>query len=122
MRERMAGLHLKIKPMNSMSPQQSQYFNLRSLPARLNVEEVACLLAFKPNCIPLLVAGGLLKPLGHPPVTGVKYFAAVRIEEYRKDEKWLAQASDCIVRYWQTRNKNRKNGDHNIESNEADLR
>jgi hypothetical protein len=41
----------------------------------------------------------LLKPLGHPPVTGVKYFAAVTIEAHRKDEKWLAQASDCIVQY-----------------------
>ena len=39
-----------------MSPQQFQYFTLRSFPARLNVEEVACLLGFKPNYIPILVA------------------------------------------------------------------
>src|SRR5579859_4011739 len=102
--------------MYSMSPQQSQYFNLRNLPARLNVEEVGCLLGFKPHYISLLIASGLLKPLGHPPITGVKYFAAVTIEEHRKDEKWLAQASDCIVQYWQTRNKKRGNGDHVIES------
>ena len=54
------------------------------------------------------LAPGLLKPLGHPPVTGIKYFAAVTIEEYRKDEEWLSQASDCVVRYWRTMNKKRK--------------
>ena len=47
---------------------------------------------------------GLLKPLGHPPLTGVKYFATSHLEELRRDMKWLARASDCIVNYWKVRN------------------
>ena len=47
---------------------------------------------------------GLLKPLGHPPLTGVKYFSTSSLEELRRDTKWLARASDCIVQYWKVRN------------------
>ena len=54
------------------------------------------------------MADGLLKPLGRPPETGVKYFATVALEELRRDQKWLARASDCIVNYWRTRNGNKK--------------
>lgn len=81
----------KCLPDNFMNSQELQFLNLRNLPARLKAEEVACLLGFKPHEIRLLVAGGLLKPLGRPPTTGVKYFASVAIEECRRDTKWLAQ-------------------------------
>jgi hypothetical protein len=91
-----------------MNSQELQLLNLRNLPARLKAEEVACLLGFKSHEIPLLVAGGLLKPLGRPPTTGVKYFASVAIEECRRDAKWLAQASDYMVRYWRVVNQKRK--------------
>jgi hypothetical protein len=88
--------------------QELQFLNLRNLPARLRVEDVACLLGFKSRDIQLLVAGGLLKPLGHPPATGVKYFASVAIDECRRDVKWLAKASDYLVRYWRVANQKRK--------------
>ena len=41
---------------------------------------------------------------GHPPTTGVKHFSVVALEELRRDQKWLARASDCIVQYWKSCN------------------
>jgi hypothetical protein len=105
---------------NFMNSQELQLLNLRNLPARLKAEEVACLLGFKSRDIPLLVAGGLLKPLGHPPTTGVKYFASVVIEECRRDAKWLAQASDYVVRYWRAVNQKRKGRTPIVKANKAD--
>jgi hypothetical protein len=95
-----------------MKEQQEQLLNLHRLPARLRVEDAALLLGFSTHEIPILVAHGLIKPLGHPPVTGVKYFSAHVLEELRKDDKWLAKASDCIVQYWQNVNQNRKTACH----------
>lgn len=91
-----------------MNSQHEQFLNLKTLPARVRAEEAALLLGFSANEIPILVASGLMKPLGHPPVTGVKYFATSTVEELKKDEKWLAKASDCIVEYWRAANRNRK--------------
>jgi hypothetical protein len=91
-----------------MNSQQEQFLNLRTFPARIRVEEAALLLGFSVHEMPILAAHGLIKPLGHPPVTGVKYFSVTLLEELRKDEKWLAKASDCIVQYWKNVNLNRK--------------
>lgn len=90
-----------------MNSQHEQFLNLKTFPARLRVEEAALLLGFSVHEIPILAAHGLIKPLGHPPLTGVKYFASVVLEELRKDEKWLAKASDCIVEYWRNVNDKR---------------
>jgi len=87
-----------------MNSAQEQFLNLKSLPARLKVEEVALYLGFAPHEITILMAEGLLKPLGRPPATGVKHFSAVALEELRRDQKWLARASDCVVQYWKSRN------------------
>ena len=58
--------------------------------------------------ISILMAEGLLKPLGRPPATDVKYFSAAALEELRRDEQWLARASDCVVHYWKARNEIKK--------------
>src|ERR1700733_1203611 len=92
-----------------MSSQELQFLNLRNLPARLNAEEAAYLLGFKSHEIPVLISGGLLKPLGNPPMNGVKYFATVTLEELRSDTKWLTRASARIVLFWKTKNLRRKN-------------
>lgn len=91
-----------------MNSQQEQFLNLKTLPARLKAEEAAWYLGFAQHEIPVLVADGLLKPLGRPPETGVKYFATTALEELRRDQKWLARASDAIVQYWRNRNGNKK--------------
>lgn len=96
-----------------MNSQQEQFLNLKMLPARVRVEEAAWYLGFSTLEIPILAANGLLKPLGHPPLTGVKYYSTSALEELRRDEKWLARASDCIVQYWQNVNRRRQNGREN---------
>jgi hypothetical protein len=102
-----------------MSSQESQLLNLRNLPARLHAEEAAWLLGFSPHDISVLIAGGLLKPLGRPPANGVKYFATVVVEEHRGDARWLAQASDYLVRHWRTKNQNKRINKPACESNDA---
>ncbi len=87
-----------------MNSQQEQFLNLKTLPARLKAEETAWYLGFASHEITILMSEGLLKPLGHPPLTGVKYFSTSNLEELRRDAKWLARASDCIVNYWKVRN------------------
>ena len=74
------------------------------MPARIKVEEVAWYLGFATHEVTILMAEGLLKPLGRPPSTGTKYFSSSALEELRRDEKWLARASDCVVHYWKARN------------------
>jgi hypothetical protein len=66
---------------------------------------------------------GLLKPLGRPPSNGPKYFGAAVLEELRRDQKWLARASDAIVEYWKTRNDRMDGGRQNSgRSNRTELK
>ncbi len=87
-----------------MSQDQTNLLQLQRLPARLTVDETSWFLGFKPGDISTLVAAKLLKPLGHPPTNGQKYFAACEMERLRNDADWLARASDTLVRYWRKRN------------------
>jgi hypothetical protein len=99
-----------------MNSQREQLLNLKTLPARVRVEEAAVLLGFSEREMPILAAGGLLKPLGRPPLTGVKYYSTAALEELRRDQKWLARASDYIVEYWQNMNQKRKGARKNHNS------
>jgi hypothetical protein len=67
--------------------------------------------------MPILAANGLLKPLGHPPISGVKCYSVATLEELRKDKKRLARASDCVVEYWQGFNHKRRKDRGNREPN-----
>lgn len=87
-----------------MQQEKHHFLNLKTPLARLNAEEAAWFLGFSPHEIPILTAQGLLKPLGHPPTNGQKWFAAAVLEELRRDTKWLAKASDVIVDYWRFKN------------------
>ncbi len=87
-----------------MNRERLEFLTLRILPARLTVEETAWFLGFSQNEISMLMADGLLKPLGRPPRNGQKYFATAELEELRRDGKWMAKASDTIVAYWRKRN------------------
>ncbi len=86
-----------------MSQTQSNHnslscLNLRRLPARLNSEQVAQVTGFQPHDVPLLVKGGLLKPLGGGARNSVKYFAACEIEQLRDDRRWLDKATKAVGR------------------------
>jgi len=91
-----------------MRPEQKVFLELPTLPARLTTEQAAWCLGFQPSEIPILVATKLLKPLGHPPASGPKYFAAVVLTELRNDSAWLDKASDAVVKFWRTKNAARK--------------
>lgn len=77
------------------------------LPARLTMEQAAWLLGFTAQDVSVLIAAGLLKPLGHPPKSGSKYLATISLEELRNDTRWLAKASDVVVNHWKEKNMSR---------------
>lgn len=94
---------LRIWGMNAIA-QQTEFLSWKIAPARLNATQTAWFLGFEPHDIPILVAAGLLKPLGHPARNATKFFATQALEQLRQDEKWLARASDAICEYWRERN------------------
>jgi hypothetical protein len=84
--------------------QQNEFRSWKILPARLDATQTAWFLGFEPHEIPMLIAANLLKPLGKPARNCTKYFATEALEQLRRDEKWLARASDAIATYWRQRN------------------
>lgn len=79
--------------------------SLVGLPARLNVEQAAAVLGFQPHDIPILVAAGLLYPLGRRDrgKNTTKYFAWVDVDQRRTDAKWLSKATDAVQARWARR-------------------
>ena len=73
----------------------SQYLEV----ARYTVEQVARRLNCTTEGVYILTRLRLLKPLGHPPPNGTKYYAAAYIERLCRDEAWLARMSDALVKY-----------------------
>jgi hypothetical protein len=96
-------LDKRTRRMNEIS-KQTEFLSWNIAPARLNATQTAWFLGFEPHEISILLATGLLKPLGHPPRNGSKFFAAEILEQLRRDEKWLSRASDAICNYWRERN------------------
>lgn len=93
--------------MNELA-QQTEFLSWKIIPARLDALRTAWFLGFEPHEIPMLVASGLLKPLGRPARNSTKFFATETLEQLRRDEKWLARASDAIASYWRERNARRR--------------
>jgi len=93
--------------MNTTS-EQAEFLSWKILPARLDATQTAWFLGFELHEIPILIAADLLKPLGHPARNGTKFFATQSLEQLRRDEKWLARASDAITNYWKQRNARKK--------------
>jgi hypothetical protein len=88
----------------NITAQQTEFLSWKVVPARLDATQTAWFLGFEPHEIPRLVTAGLLKPLGHPARNSTKFFATETLEQFRRDEKWLARASDAIASYWRERN------------------
>jgi hypothetical protein len=74
------------------------------LPGRISAEQTATLLGFQLHDIPVLVAAGLLHPLGNPTQAAPKWFSSVEIEALRQDAKFLAKATRTISLRWRKRN------------------
>jgi hypothetical protein len=99
------------KRQNIMSDEQRFFLSLcRQLPARLSVEQVGWLLNCAPLNIRILVRAGLLKPLGAPPKSGEKLFAADEVLEFMKNRTWLAKVTNAIHKGHFMKNQTRKNG------------
>lgn len=81
-----------------------RFLNLRHLPASVTAEQAAGYFGFSPHEIPILIARGLLKPLGHPPPNGQKFFLTATLEKLRDDEKWFSKARDAVSEYWRYKN------------------
>ena len=96
----------------NVTSQHSEFLGWKIVPARLDATQTAWFLGFEPQEIPMLVAAGLLKPLGHPARNSTKFFATESLEQFRRDEKWLARASDAIASYWRERNARRTTCGH----------
>jgi hypothetical protein len=87
-----------------MNAAQTEFLSWKIPPARLNSTQAGWFLGFEPHQITILIATGTLKPLGHPARNATKFFATETLEQLRRDEKWLAKASDAIWNYWRDRN------------------
>jgi hypothetical protein len=92
-----------------MNAAQTEFLSWKLPPARLNATQAAWFLGFEPHQITILIATGALKPLGHPARNATKFFATETLEQLRRDEKWLAKASDAIWDYWRKRNARKRN-------------
>jgi hypothetical protein len=93
-------------------------FGLLTLPARLTAEQAAWVLNCQPHDVPILVAARLLKPLGNPLPSSVKYFAASELLEQIQDRTWLAKVTNALNQHWQKRNAAKKNVQANGSQNE----
>lgn len=87
-----------------MLPEKEKFLNLKVIPARLTAEETGWYLGFAAHDIPVLIANGLLKPLGHPGDNAVKFFAFAALEPLRSDVKWLSRATDTMLEHWRVKN------------------
>jgi hypothetical protein len=84
------------------------FLNLKTYPARLYAEQAATYLGFKPHDIPVLIAAGLLKPLGGSCAAQIiKHFATAELEKLRRNTKWLSRATDAVRRHWERKNARR---------------
>jgi hypothetical protein len=73
-------------------------------PARLESKQAAQILGFQERDIPVLIAHGLLKPLGKPVQNATKYFAKVEILALTEDVNWLNKATMAVYGYWKEKN------------------
>ena len=83
-------------------------FHALRLPGRLEADETAARLGFPIHSIPILIGGGLLKPLGKPSAKSSKKFASEEIETLARDRKWLDRATRMVDDHWVTANKAKK--------------
>jgi len=87
-----------------MNQDVRDFLNLIMKPGRVTMEQACWLLGFNEHEIPILMAKGLLKPLGHPAHNGQKFFLTATLEDLRRDEKWFSKASDAVLEYWRYKN------------------
>ncbi len=93
-----------------MNQEMECFLNLANWPARATVAQAAGILGFSDHEIPILVARGLLKPLGHPAPNAPKFFLTEDLKRLAVDDKWCGKASDAVSAYWRIKNERKANG------------
>jgi hypothetical protein len=92
-----------------MKDEQHQFLALVGQPpARLTVEQAAWVLGCQPHDIAILVTSRMLKPLGNPPLNGIKFFATADVLGVVKDRSWLAKMTNTVNQHWQKKNARQK--------------
>jgi hypothetical protein len=91
-----------------VNPEDFQILNVRRLPAKIVTKPTAVLLGFQDHDIPVLVAEGLLIPVGNPTASCIKYFATSDVLTKSADRKWIHRATSCVYRHWRTNNLRRR--------------
>jgi hypothetical protein len=81
-----------------------RFLNLRHLPASCSAAQAAGFLGISPHEVTILLAKGLLKPIGHPAPNAPKFFMTAKLEELGRDEKWFGKARDAISEHWHYKN------------------
>ncbi|MBU6402348.1 MAG: hypothetical protein KGS61_18680, partial [Verrucomicrobia bacterium] len=97
-------LFQRQEPPLTKGAERERFYDRRSHPARLTMEETAWALGFSAHEIPVLIAKGLLQPLGHPAPNTMKWFAAETVEGLRHDVKWLTRSTDAMMEHWRQKN------------------
>jgi hypothetical protein len=87
-----------------MNTERQQFLSLKHFPGRLTAQEAAWFLGFSSHEIPMLLGARLIKPLGHPPENGLKFFLRAELERVQDDPLWMAKACDAILKYWKSQN------------------
>jgi hypothetical protein len=103
-----------------VNPDVKEFLNMAARPGRVTMEQAAWVLGFGEHEIPILMAKGLLKPLGHPAHNGQKFFLTATLDDLRRDEKWFSKASDAVLEYWRYKNSRKGLGspDNRRDSNQ----
>jgi hypothetical protein len=97
-----------------------RFLNLRHLPASCTAAQAAGFLGISPHEVPILLARGLLKPLGHPAQNAPKSFLTAKLKELAVDEKWFGKAKDAISEHWHYKNTRKKRGVGGSEKTSAE--
>lgn len=79
------------------------------LPERLTVQQVALMLHTTDEGVYVITARKLLKPLGHPPRNGTKYYGKTQLRRLAEDDDWLGRISDALVKFKWEKNHAMKN-------------
>jgi hypothetical protein len=92
----------------NMRPRLGDIWNLKRLPARLNLYETGALLGFAEDNVYCLVKHKLLKPLVESTHGNALWFSAAEIGELYRDSKWLARATKIAREHIKARNDRQK--------------
>lgn len=93
-----------------------EFLNLRTLPARLTMEEVGYLLNCSKSDVRILTEMKKISTLGHPKRNSVKYYSYQVLRNKLCQDKWLHVATITLAEYHERMNSFKNDNDpHEIQ-------